>query len=114
MQTRSPFFDELAKLMTTAAGAAQGAAREVETVVRAQLERLLGEFDLVSREEFEAVKAMAQAARTENEALKKRIAELEKASASRSPGTGAKPRAKASATAKPRARVKPASRLKQP
>ena len=58
MQTQSRFLDELAKLMTTAAGAAQGAAREAEALMRSRLERLIGDLDLVSREEFDAMKAL--------------------------------------------------------
>lgn len=77
-QTNSRFFDEIARLMNDAAGAAQGVKREVETVVRSQAERILRDLDLVKREEFEAVKDMARLAREENEALKARIEKLEK------------------------------------
>ncbi len=77
MQTTGRLFDDLARIMTTAAGAAQGAAREVETLMRAQFERLMGELDLIPREEFEAVKAVAQAARAEADALAKRVTALE-------------------------------------
>jgi BMFP domain-containing protein YqiC len=84
-QTTSRIFDDLAKMMTNAAGAAQGLRREIETVVRSQAERMLREMDVVQREEFEAVKAMAQLAREENERLARRIAELE-ALVQRSPG----------------------------
>lgn len=77
MQTQNRFFDELAKIMTTAAGAAQGAAREAETLMRSRIERLAGDFDLVSRAEFDALKAMAQGLREENEDLKARLAALE-------------------------------------
>jgi BMFP domain-containing protein YqiC len=76
-QTNNRLLDEIAKLMTDAAGAAQGVRREVETVMRAQGEKLLQGMDVVSREEFEAVKAMAVKAREENEALAARIAALE-------------------------------------
>jgi len=76
-QTTGRFFDELGKLLTDAAGAAEGVRKEVETVVRAQAERVLRDLDIVQREEFEAVKAMAQKAREENEQLKARIAALE-------------------------------------
>ncbi|MCA3554197.1 accessory factor UbiK family protein [Aestuariivirga sp.] len=75
--TQTRFFDELAKLMTNAAGAAQGLRREVDTLVQSQMERLLNNMELVKREEFEAVKAMAAKAREENEALHARIAALE-------------------------------------
>jgi BMFP domain-containing protein YqiC len=76
-QSNNRFLDELAKLMTDAAGAAQGMRREVESLMRAQGERLLRDLDLVQREEFEAVKEMAAKARAENERLAARIAELE-------------------------------------
>jgi BMFP domain-containing protein YqiC len=76
-QTTGRFFDELGKLITDAAGAADGVRKEIESVVRAQAERVLRDLDVVQREEFEAVKAMAQKAREENEVLKARIAALE-------------------------------------
>jgi BMFP domain-containing protein YqiC len=78
-QTTSRLFDELGKLMTDAAGAAQGVRNEIDTVMRGQAERILNELDVVQREEFEAVKAMAQKAREENMRLEKRIADLEAA-----------------------------------
>ncbi len=68
-QTSNRFLDEFAKLLTDAAGAAQGARREVETIMRGQAERMLRDLDVVSHEEFEAVKAMAVAAREENARL---------------------------------------------
>lgn len=76
-QTTNRFLDELSKLMTDAAGAAQGMRREFETLMKAQGERVLREMDVVQREEFEAVKAMAVKAREENERLAARVAELE-------------------------------------
>ena len=76
-QTRSRIFDDLAKVMTDAAGLAQGARREVDTLVRSQLERLLAGMDVVTREEFEAVREMAALARTQNEKLEARVAALE-------------------------------------
>jgi hypothetical protein len=76
-QTNNRLLDELAKLMTDAAGAADGLKREVSSVMRSQGERLLHEMDVVQREEFEAVKAMAEKAREENERLSARVAELE-------------------------------------
>ena len=76
-QTSNRFFDEIGRLMNDAAGAAQGVKREVDTVVRAQAEKILRDLDYVKREEFEAVKDMARLAREENEALKLRIAALE-------------------------------------
>lgn len=78
-QTTGRFFDELGKLITDAAGAAEGIRKEIEGIVRAQAERVLNGLDVVQREEFEAVKAMAQKAREENERLSERIAALEAA-----------------------------------
>ncbi|MHB0952666.1 MAG: accessory factor UbiK family protein [Allorhizobium sp.] len=69
--------DEFAKLMTDAAGAAQGVRKEMETAFNAQAERWLNSMDVVKREEFEAVREMAAKAREENDALLKRIAALE-------------------------------------
>ena len=79
VQTTNRFFDEVARLMNDAAGAAQGMRREVETVFRSQAERVMRELDLVRREDFEAVKEMARIAREDNEALKARVAALEAA-----------------------------------
>ena len=76
-QTRNRFFDDIARLATDAAGAAEGARREVETLVRGQIERLVSHLDLPTREEHEAVKTMAAKARDDNEALQRRIADLE-------------------------------------
>jgi BMFP domain-containing protein YqiC len=76
-QTSNRFLDEVARLMNDAAGVAQGVRREIETLFRTQAERVLGELDVVRREEFEAVREMARLAREENEALKARIAALE-------------------------------------
>ena len=87
-QTSNRFFDEMARLMNDAAGAAQGMRREVETLFRTQAERMLRELDVVTREEFEAVKEMARLAREENEALKLRIAALEAAVPGTKPSAG--------------------------
>jgi BMFP domain-containing protein YqiC len=76
-QTSNRFLDELSKLLTDAAGAAQGMRREFETMVKSQGERILRDMDVVQREEFEAVKEMAVKAREENEALAQRVALLE-------------------------------------
>jgi BMFP domain-containing protein YqiC len=78
-QTTGRFFDELGKLITDAAGAADGVRKEIEGIVRSQAERVLNGLDVVQREEFEAIKAMAQKAREENERLNERIAALEAA-----------------------------------
>ena len=75
--SRSRLTDDLARMFNDAAGLANGVRREVETVVRTQMERMLSKMDVVNREEFEAVRDMAALAREENEKLEKRIAELE-------------------------------------
>ncbi len=76
-QTTNRLLDEMARLMNDAAGVAQGVKREFDTMYKTKAERVLRELDVVSREEFEAVKEMARLAREENEALKARIAALE-------------------------------------
>lgn len=76
-QTSNRFFDEVAKMMTGAAGAAQGLSQDTQTFFRSQAEKMLRDMNVVQREEFEAVKAMAAKALEENEALAKRVAELE-------------------------------------
>jgi len=85
-QSSNRFLDEFAKLMTDAAGAADGLRREAEQIFRSQGERFLREMDIVRREEFEAVKAMAEKARAENERLEARIAALEAQLASSTTG----------------------------
>ncbi len=70
-------FDELGRLMTDAAGVAEGMRREVESLVKTQGERFLGDMDLVKREEFEVLREVVQAARAENEALEARVTALE-------------------------------------
>jgi hypothetical protein len=77
MQTDNPFLDGMARLFTDAAGAAQSLRNEIDTFVRQRLEKLVADMNLVPREEFEAVKAMAAKARTENESLSARVAALE-------------------------------------
>lgn len=72
------FFDDMSKLMTNAMGVAQGARTEAETALKGWMDRWLADRDFVTREEFDAVRAMAQKAREENEALKARIEALEK------------------------------------
>lgn len=80
--------DDLARLMTDAAGAAQGVRREVEAAFRAQTENWLNSLDVVKREEFEAVKEMAARARDENDALLARIEALEARLAATGPAAG--------------------------
>jgi BMFP domain-containing protein YqiC len=77
MQTDNRLLDDLARLATGAMGAIQGAKGEVEQAIRQRLERALADMDLVSREEFETVKAMAATAREENIRLAERLAALE-------------------------------------
>ena len=79
MQTRDKFFDDISQLMTNAAGMAQGVKTEAETAMKGFMERWLAESNLVTREEFDAVREMAVKAREENERLAARVAELESA-----------------------------------
>lgn len=85
-QTTNRVFDEFAKMMTDAAGAAQGVKQDAEVFFRSQAERVLRDLDVVQREEFEAVKAMAAKALEENEQLRQRIEALEQASGGTAPG----------------------------
>lgn len=75
--TTTRILDDLAKLATEAAGAAQGLRRDAETALRSGLERMLRDLDLVTREEFDAARDMAVLAREQNEKLEARIAALE-------------------------------------
>ncbi len=77
MQTRSKVFDDIGQLMTNAMGVAQGAREEAENAMKSMLDRWLADRDLVTREEFDAARAMAAKAREENEALRARIEALE-------------------------------------
>jgi len=79
MQTRNKVLDDISQLMTNAMGVAQGAKQEAETAMKSMIDRWLADRDFVTREEFDAVRAMAQKAREENEALAARIAALESA-----------------------------------
>ncbi len=101
MQSRSPLFANMADLMTDAFSAAQAAGEEARAVFRAQAERMASELDLVSRDEFEAVKAQAEAANAKVETLTARLEALE---------ATAKPAAPAKAAAKKPAARKPAAR----
>ena len=82
MQTRNKIVDDLSQLMTNAMGVAQGARDEAETAMKGLVDRWLADRDFVTREEFDAVRAMAQKAREENEALKARLDALESAAKS--------------------------------
>jgi len=101
MQSQNRFFDDMARVAAGAVGALSGVRGEIEARFRDQLERILAGMDLVSREEFEAIKAMAVKAREEQEVLRQRITELEgrlarrergpqrKTETGETPGTGA-------------------------
>jgi BMFP domain-containing protein YqiC len=80
--------DDFARLVTDATEVAQGVRREAETAMKSQLDRLLATMDVVSREEFEAVKQMAATARDENEKLSQRVAALEAVITAESKGSG--------------------------
>jgi len=77
MQTRNKIFDDLSQIMTNAMGVAQGAKDEAENAMKGMMDRWLADRDFVTREEFDAVRAMAQKAREENEALKARLDAIE-------------------------------------
>ncbi len=77
-QTTGKVFDEIAKLMTDAAGAMQGARGEIDNAMRSRAEKVLRDLDIVQREEFDAVKAMATKARDENDELRAEIKALRK------------------------------------
>ena len=79
MQSRNKFLDDMSQLMTNAMGVAQGAKSEAETAFRSFIDRWMADRDFVTREEFDAARAMAQKAREENAALEARIAALEAA-----------------------------------
>ncbi|MDF1722648.1 MAG: accessory factor UbiK family protein [Minwuia sp.] len=109
MQTRNPLFDDLSRLMTSAAGTFQGARDEMEGLVRTRMERILADMDLVDRESFETVREMAAEARLENErlaaeltVLKAEVAALKKAkpAARRKSATAAKAAATKASTEK--------------
>ena len=77
MQTDNRLLDGMARFFTNAAGAAQSFKAEMETIIRSRVERLIADLDFVPREEFDAVRAMAAKARSENEKLGQRVADLE-------------------------------------
>ncbi len=112
MQTQNNLLDDLARVASGAIGVAAGMREEVEARLRDQFERVLGHMDLVTREEFEAVRAMAIKAREEQEILSERVAALEaalettlKGAAKGPPKAGTKARKPAAAKAKPRSKT---------
>ncbi len=106
MQTQNRFLDDLARVTSGAMGVAAGVRGEVEARVREQLERVLAQMDLVPREEFEVVKAMAAKARSEQEELTARVAQLEVLLAEKTPKSKAAPAAGASGVKRTRQKAK--------
>lgn len=100
MESRKRVFDDAARVAGGALGTLSGIRREVEGLVRHQLDRVMSVMDLVTRDEFDAVKEMAARARTENERLEARIAALEAAQANPPASARAKPKSKPKSTAK--------------
>ena len=110
MSQGNRIFDELGKLMNSAAGAADGVRREVETAVKSQLERLIADMDLVKREDFDALRELVQAQSAELKAMK---AELKSGKPKVAAAAAAKPRAASAPVggkAKPKAAAKPATK----
>ena len=89
MQNRNKFFDDMSQLMTNAMGVAQGAKTEAETAMKGLIDRWMADRDFVTREEFDAVRAMAQKAREENATLEARILALEAAAGGKKKGGSA-------------------------
>lgn len=85
MQTRNKIFDDFSQLMTNAMGVAQGAKDEAETAMKGWVDRWMADRDFVTREEFDAVRAMAQKAREENASLMARIEALEVGAKAKAP-----------------------------
>ena len=109
MQSQNRIFEDLSKVATAAMGSFAGLGREMDTMVRAKVKEFVGGLDLVERDEFEAVKAMAAAARAEVDALKAEIAAFKATSTPVAANAAPKPRAKAAANPKPAKRGKPAA-----
>ncbi|RMB12315.1 accessory factor UbiK family protein [Eilatimonas milleporae] len=112
MQTNHPFFDDLAKLASNAAGAMNSARSEMEETFRAWLQRQLDGMDLVTRDEFETVKAMVEKARAENDALRAEIDSLKAARTTSAKPAEAKPKRATASARKPAAsrKTKPATK----
>lgn len=102
MQTQNRILDDLARVASSAIGVAAGMREEIEVRMREQFERVLSRMDLVTREEFDAVRAMAAKARDEQEVLTARVAALEAALAKAAP--------KAASKAAPKAAKRPAQK----
>ena len=102
MQSENRLFDDFVKVLNGAAGTFAGMTREAEGAMRERMREWIGGLDMISREEFEAAKAIAVAAREENQALRARIEALETAAAAPKAAGGAKPK-KSTASAPPEA-----------
>jgi BMFP domain-containing protein YqiC len=89
MQSRNKFFDDMSQLMTNAMGVAQGAKTEAETAMKGFIDRWMADRDFVTREEFDALRAMAQKAREENAMLEARLLALEAAAGGKKKGGSA-------------------------
>ncbi|WNK00775.1 accessory factor UbiK family protein [Thalassospiraceae bacterium LMO-JJ14] len=111
MQTQNKLFDDLARVANGAVSTLTGMKDEIDAMIRQRLERFMGDADLVTREEFDAVKAMAAKARTENEKLEARIAKLE-ADLKKAAKPAAKASAKPGAATRAKAPRKPATKAK--
>ncbi len=101
MQSQNRFFDDVARMAGGAMGAFAGIRQEIEARLREQMERWLASMDLVTREEFEATRAMAAKARAEQERLEQRLAALEATLAESAPGKARAARARAARPAEP-------------
>lgn len=105
MQGQNRILDDIAKLLTNAAGAAKGMSEEIETLVRQQAERVMTSLDFMPREEFDVLKAMIVKVQKENDALSQRVAALEKSQAG-AKGSQATAKTKAKSQKKPAAKKK--------
>jgi BMFP domain-containing protein YqiC len=120
MQTENRLFDDLARMANGALNTLSGLREEIENRVRERVERMLADMDMVPREEFDAVKAMAQTARSEQEALSAKVAELERrlgesgGAAKPARAAGAKPKRAPARSAGAKDAAKPAPRRRTP
>ena len=112
MQTSNRFLDDLAKVANGAVATAAGLRKEIEAMVRQQLERLVGDANLVHRDEFDAMAEVARNARAEQEKLEARVAQLEKALKVKSPAKKPKPAAKSRKPAAKKSTAKKSARGK--
>ena len=103
MQTQNRLLDDLARVANGAIGTLSGVKTEIETIVRQRFDAMLANMDLVTREDFDAVKAMAAKAREEQETLTERVAKLEAALAKQAKPARKKPAARKKAASAPRA-----------